>query len=111
MCEMHGIVCLASLSTIIPTLPSFGWLILLFLTAINIVGASLMLIDKRRSIMGRWRIRERTFFLLALLGGGIGEIAAMFLVRHKTKHLSFVIGIPVITAILYGSLLFSLIYL
>jgi uncharacterized membrane protein YsdA (DUF1294 family) len=89
---------------------SFDWLILLFLAVINIVGASLMMIDKRRSRLGQWRIRECTFFVLSFLGGGIGEIAAMHLIRHKTKHPSFVIGLPVITVLFYGLLLYFLFF-
>ena len=33
---------------------------------------------------------------LAALGGSAGALLAMFLFRHKTKHLKFTIGVPVI---------------
>ena len=52
--------------------------------------------DKRRAVKGRRRIRERTLFLLAVLCGSVGLYAAMLLFRHKTKHLSFMIGVPLI---------------
>lgn len=107
---MRMAVFLASLSVKIPLLQSYDWLILLFPVAINIIGASLMMIDKRRSRLGQWRVRERTFFLLALLGGGIGEIAAMYLIRHKTRHMSFVIGLPVISVLFYGLAVFFLFF-
>ncbi|MBO4832031.1 MAG: DUF1294 domain-containing protein [Oscillospiraceae bacterium] len=52
--------------------------------------------DKRRAVKGKRRIRERTLFLLAFLCGSVGLYAAMLLFRHKTKHLSFMIGVPLI---------------
>ncbi|WP_288174611.1 DUF1294 domain-containing protein [Acidaminococcus sp. CAG:542] len=30
------------------------------------------------------------------MGGSVGALLAMFLFRHKTKHLKFTIGVPVI---------------
>ena len=32
----------------------------------------------------------------AALGGSIGVLAGMYLVRHKTRHLKFAIGVPFI---------------
>ena len=62
----------------------------------NLFAASLMLLDKRRSRTGAWRIRERTFLLLALCGGAVGIWAGMYLFRHKTRHKSFQYGIPLV---------------
>ena len=33
---------------------------------------------------------------LAVAGGSIGALGAMFLFRHKTRHLKFILGIPAI---------------
>ncbi len=63
---------------------------------INIVAFFLMGIDKKRARTGAWRIPEKTLFLSAILGGSIGSICGMQLFRHKTKHKSFVIGMPAI---------------
>ena len=46
--------------------------------------------------MGGWRIPEQTLFILVLLGGGIGMYFAMKVIRHKTRHKRFMIGIPLI---------------
>ena len=70
--------------------------ILLYLLIINAAAFLLMLIDKRRAQKNKWRIPEKTLFLTAILGGSIGALAGMYTFRHKTKHLSFVIGMPVI---------------
>lgn len=67
-----------------------------YLSAINILAFALMGIDKAKARRNKWRISEKVLFLTATLGGSIGAIAGMFLFRHKTEHLSFVIGLPVI---------------
>ena len=55
-----------------------------------------MFIDKRKAIKHRYRIPEKTLFLVSLLGGSIGTLAGMYLFRHKTKHWYFVVGMPLI---------------
>lgn len=67
-----------------------------YLIIINIIAFFLMGIDKKKAQNGAWRIPEKTLFLSALLGGSIGAIAGMQLFRHKTKHRTFVIGMPTI---------------
>ena len=62
----------------------------------NIVGLSVMGIDKRRAILHKWRIPEKTLFIVSLLGGSIGTWAGMYLFHHKTKHWYFVIGMTLI---------------
>lgn len=68
------------------------WLVL-----VNLAAFFLMWSDKRRARRaGARRIRERTLFLSALLGGSVGAIAGMWIFRHKTKHWYFVWGMPLI---------------
>lgn len=53
--------------------------------------------DKGRSRRkGARRVRERTLFLSALLGGSLGAVLGMWLFRHKTRHWYFVYGMPAI---------------
>ena len=66
---------------------------------INIVAFFLMGIDKKKARTGAWRSPENTLFLSAILGGSIGSICGMQLFRHKTKHKSFVIGMPAILVV------------
>jgi len=75
------------------------WILWITLLLINLTGWVLMGIDKRRARRDKWRIRERTFFLIAAIGGSIGVFAGMLTFRHKTKHLKFVLGIPAIIAV------------
>ena len=67
-----------------------------YMVLINLLALALMGIDKWKARRGRWRISEKTLFLAAIFGGSIGSLAGMYLFRHKTKHLRFTIGIPVI---------------
>lgn len=67
-----------------------------YLLAINVLSFALMGIDKAKARQNKWRIAEKVLFLFAISGGSIGTIAGMFLFRHKTKHLTFVIGLPII---------------
>ena len=55
-----------------------------------------MYTDKGRAIKHKWRIPEKTLFLLAIIGGSIGSNLGMYTFRHKTKHWYFVWGIPAI---------------
>ena len=71
--------------------------ILIYLVIINILGFFIMWIDKRKAVKGRWRISEKTLFIITALGGGIGTTAGMYIFRHKTQKLNFVIGFPFIT--------------
>ena len=71
-----------------------------YLLAVNLWAFGLMWLDKRRAKRkGARRIRERTLFLSALLGGGAGAVLGMWTFRNKTKHWYFVVGMPLIFAI------------
>ena len=70
--------------------------ILYYLLIINALGLLFMLIDKQKAKRNAWRIPESTLLTIAALGGSIGCIAGMYLFRHKTKHLKFTVGLPLL---------------
>lgn len=70
-----------------------------YIVVINIISLLLMYVDKKRAIKGEWRIREKTFFIVATVGGSVGILLGMKWARHKTKHLSFKLFIPLILMI------------
>lgn len=74
-------------------------LLLIWLIFINIITYIIYAIDKYKSMHHKWRIRESTLILLAVIGGSVGALLAMYTVRHKTKHNKFRIGVPVILAV------------
>jgi uncharacterized membrane protein YsdA (DUF1294 family) len=67
-----------------------------FIVAVNLLSVLVCIIDKHKAKTGGWRISEKTLFLLTFIGGGLGIYATMKLIRHKTKHKRFMIGIPII---------------
>ena len=71
----------------------------IYLVLINLVGFFAMMIDKGRAKRGAWRIPEKTLFTIAIVFGSFGVSLGMKQFRHKTKHKSFVIGIPVIEVV------------
>lgn len=73
-----------------------GLFICLYLVVINVVAFVVYGIDKRKAIKGKWRISEKALIMLAVCGGSIGAWIGMQVFRHKTKHLLFVIGVPLI---------------
>lgn len=70
--------------------------VLLYLIIINAAGFLLMLADKQKARRGAWRIPEATLIWVAILGGSVGSLIGMYLFRHKTRHLKFTVGIPLI---------------
>lgn len=71
-------------------------LLLIYIIVINVVAFLLMGIDKLKAKKHKWRIPEATLFISSIAGGSIGALLGMYTFRHKTKHLTFVIGMPVI---------------
>ena len=66
------------------------WLIVSGIAVIVTVYDKVIAGGKRR------RIPERTLFLIALLGGSAAMYLAMLVIRHKTKHKRFMLGLPLI---------------
>lgn len=67
-----------------------------YLVFINLTGLAAMWLDKALARSGARRLSEKSLFLLALLGGAAGVYCGMYLFRHKTRHRSFTLGIPLI---------------
>lgn len=73
--------------------------IAIYLLVLNVIGFLIMGIDKHKARKKKWRISEKTFFIVSLFGGSVGTWAGMYVFRHKTRHWYFVIGMPVILAL------------
>ncbi len=70
--------------------------ILLWVGLASLLDFILMGTDKWKAKRNRWRVPEKTFFLVALLGGSSGAILGMYAFRHKTRHWYFKWGLPAI---------------
>lgn len=66
----------------------------MYLVLINIITFLMYGMDKWKAKRNAWRISEKTLLLTALAGGSLGALGGMFFFRHKTKHTSFLILIP-----------------
>ena len=56
-------------------------------------------IDKIKATKNKRRIPEATLLLLAVTGGSLGAFLGMRVWHHKTMHLKFKYGIPLIIII------------
>lgn len=75
------------------------YILIIYLIVINIVSIALTVYDKYCAVKRRWRIKESTLLLLSSIGGSIGMYLTMHIIRHKTRHIKFMLGIPVILII------------
>lgn len=92
-------------------LPSFVWWILLaYVALISVCSVIACFYDKKISKLRvvKLRIPEKSLFVWSALGGSVAMFATMLLIRHKTKHVSFMVGIPLII-ILQAALLVALV--
>ncbi|MCI9149114.1 MAG: DUF1294 domain-containing protein [Lachnospiraceae bacterium] len=67
-----------------------------YLILVNIISFLVMGLDKHRAKVHKWRVSEKTLFLLALLGGSAGSVLGIYTFHHKTRHWYFVWGMPAI---------------
>lgn len=70
---------------------SLGWLGLISLVSVVVTVA-----DKLKAVRHNWRIKESTLLILSALGGSVAMLITMLLIRHKTRKLKFMLGIPII---------------
>ena len=69
---------------------------IIYFTVISFVTALVTAADKYKAKKGAFRISEKALFILAILGGSLSEYLTMRLIRHKTLHKRFMIGLPAI---------------
>ena len=71
---------------------------LIYLAVISLISIIVCFYDKKISKKNKveLRIPEKTLLILSALGGSVAMLITMLLIRHKTKHFKFMVGIPVI---------------
>lgn len=65
-----------------------------YLVLMNLAAFALYALDKRRAQRRMWRVPEATLLLAAALGGSLGALLGIHLLRHKTKYLKFTVLVP-----------------
>ena len=69
---------------------------LIYIIFISFVSVAVCCIDKISAIKGKRRVSEKSLFILCFLGGSVAMYLTMRIIRHKTLHKRFMIGIPLI---------------
>ena len=90
-----------------------GLLILIaYVAVISVISVIVCFYDKKISKFNRVGLRtpEKWLLILSALGGSLVMFITMLLTRHKTKHLKFMLGIPIIMVI-QAAAIFALFYL
>ena len=72
---------------------------LAIIAIINIVAFVLMGHDKRCARQGKWRVPEKTLFLVTACFGGLGGLLGMKVFHHKTQHWYFKVFFPVLLVV------------
>ena len=92
-------------------LPLFWLIFFAYIAVVSLCSIVVCVYDKKISKRNnvKLRIPEKSLFIWSAVGGSVAMFITMKLIRHKTKHLSFMIGIPAIILV-QAALIFALVY-
>ncbi len=87
------------------------FILLVYIAIISVISVVVCIYDKKISKKNKVELRtpEKVLMLLSALGGSVAMLVTMLLIRHKTKHIKFMLGIPLIIVIQSG-IIFLLAY-
>ena len=70
---------------------------LIYIAAVSVISFFVCVYDKiAAKKFTKHRTRESTLLWLSALGGSFAMFFTMVAIRHKTKHVKFMLGIPLI---------------
>ena len=72
---------------------------LIYLAVISLIAIIVTVADKSKARRNKWRVPEAALLGISALGGSVAMFITMLLIRHKTKHVKFMLGIPLIIAL------------
>ena len=78
----------------------------LYILGIYALSVFVTVWDKMAAQRRAWRVPESFLLLLAALGGSLSMLVTMLIIRHKTRHVKFMFGIPAIMALHIAAVLF-----
>ncbi len=69
-----------------------------YLALISLISIVVCIYDKMISKKNKVQLRvsEKALLVLSALGGSVAMLITMLIIRHKTKHIKFMLGIPLI---------------
>ena len=71
---------------------TFVWILV---ALANMISFCLYALDKYKAVRHQYRISEKKL-LITSLPGPFGALAGMIVCRHKTKHMKFVLIVPIL---------------
>ena len=72
----------------------------LYLLIISAFAVIITVYDKiAAKKLPRHRVPEKTLMFIGFLGGAAAEFVTMKLIRHKTRHRKFMLGLPAMTVL------------
>ena len=79
-------------------IPLFWLIFFAYIALVSLCSVVVCIYDKIVSRKNNVKLRtpEKSLFVWSLLGGSLAMYVTMRLIRHKTQHASFMVGIPVI---------------
>ena len=69
-------------------------ILMYWLLLINLVAMIMTFTDKGRARRRQRRIPERNLMWVGALGGAASMLLSMLIIRHKTRHVKFMLGLP-----------------
>ncbi|MDO5124504.1 MAG: DUF1294 domain-containing protein [Eubacteriales bacterium] len=73
----------------------FEWFIL-YLALVSVISICVTVYDKIAAKKNIWRVSEKALLTISALGGSVSMFTTMLVIRHKTRHIKFMLGIPLI---------------
>lgn len=70
-----------------------------YIVIVNFITFLMFAIDKKKAIKNEWRIPEAWLLFFSFIGGSLGGVLAMKIMKHKTKKPKFTIIMPVLLLI------------
>ena len=73
-------------------------ILLAYIATVSLMSVIVCIYDKKISKKNdvKLRIPEKSLLIWSAAGGSVAMLICMLLIRHKTKHVKFMLGIPLI---------------
>ena len=80
----------------------------IYVAVISLISIIVTIYDKKIAGSGKRRVPEATLLMWSALGGSVAMYITMHIIRHKTQHKKFMIGIPLIMILQAAAIYFVL---
>ena len=80
----------------------------IYVAVISLISTIVTIYDKKIAGTGKRRVPEATLLMWSALGGSVAMYITMHIIRHKSQHKKFMIGIPLIMILQAAAIYFVL---